>query len=39
MNELEAQYESDKKEKEILLLNQKAKLDSLTIKDEKQKSI
>ena len=39
MNELEASYESEKKEKEILLLNEKAKVDELTIQDEKQKSI
>jgi len=39
MNELEASYESEKKEKEILLLNEKAKVDKLTIQDEKQKSI
>jgi len=37
MNELEANYESEKKEKEILLLNERSKVDSLAILHEKQK--
>lgn len=39
MNELEAEYESEKKEREIVLLNQQAKVDALKLQDEKQKSI
>lgn len=39
MNELEAKYENEKKEREIMLLNEKSKVDSLAVRNAKHKSL